>query len=322
MMSLVTFLQIGAGLIVLLGGGELLVRGAVTMSAWLGVSSGLIGLTVVALGTSAPELVVSLQSNLAGQADIAVGNVVGSNIANILLVLGAAALVAPLASSRQAVFRDGGVMVGASLVLVGIGLIGLIARWQGAVLLAALIGFIIYTYYRDRRRPKHSTTEHLYDAARLAAPPARPWLSPLMVLGGFAGLMIGAKLLIAGSVSLARAAGVSEAFIGLTLVAVGTSLPELVTSVVASWRGKADLAIGNVIGSNIFNILGILGVAALVRPIPINPRLAALDLWVMTGVALAVLPLLRTGWRLTRLEGALMLALYVVYVVVIYFRGS
>ncbi|WP_142849467.1 calcium/sodium antiporter [Telmatospirillum sp. J64-1] len=316
---MMTYLMLVGGFVLLFVGGEALVRGAVALARRLGVSPLVIGLTIVAAGTSAPELVVSLQAALRGQPDIAVGNVVGSNIANILLILGTAGLIQSMRASPGLVYRDGGIMVGASLLLVAVALTGQVAQWQGGIMFAGLIAYIVYSYWAEKRGTKPDF--HSQEAEEFEAVPMKLPVAVLVLILGLGGVMLGADWLINGAVTIARQFGVSEAVIGLTVVAIGTSLPELATSVIAAFRRHADVAIGNVIGSNIFNILGILGVTALVTPVPVNPSIVAFDIWVMLGVSVLLLPLLVTGWRLARAEAALFFVAYVAYVGWLYLSG-
>ncbi len=305
------------GLVLLCLGGEMLVRGAVALARRLGVSSLLIGLTVVGFGTSAPEFLVCLEAALAGQPDIAVGDVIGSNIANVLLILGVAALIFPIRCDRAVVFRDGAAMLVSSAVLVALGMTGIILRWQGGVMIAALLGFIGYSYWSEKHRKSRSL--HASEVEEFSDIPLSLPLSVVFLAAGLAALVGGSKLLLEGAVSIALAAGVSEAVIGLTLVAVGTSLPELATGVIAALRRHTDVAIGNVLGSNIFNIMGMLGLTAVVTPLPIGAQMAAFDLWVMLAVAVVLIPFLMTGWRLDRIEASVFLAAYAAYVAVLIF---
>jgi cation:H+ antiporter len=322
-------LLIAGGLALLVTGGEFFVRGAVQIANRLGVSPLLIGLTLVGFGTSTPELVTSVQASLAGSPGIAVGNIVGSNIANILIILGLAALIAPIAVSSAALRRDGAIGVAVALALAGVGLFGMLDRAVGTIFLLGLVGYIAYAWREERRgEPDHTAA---YDKA-LAFEGVRPGgvlatdvsaprrggtgiaLSLAMAVGGLAVVVAGGYLLVDGAVGLARRLGVSETVIGLTIVAVGTSLPELVTSVVAAVRRHADVALGNVLGSNIYNILGIGGATALIAPTPIPEAIAAYDVWVMLGASVLLMVLARTGWRIGRREGAALLVLYGVYV--------
>ncbi len=308
-----TFLMLALGLALLLAGGEGLVRGAVATASRLGISPMVAGLVLVGFGTSAPELVTSLTAALTGAPAIAVGNVVGSNIANILLILGITAVLFPIAVDRAAFRRDGSVMFVATLILVVIALVGFVSRPVGLVLLAAVIAYVVYTYLAERSDP--GAADGVYDEeAREKGLPSMGLWAGLAVAGlGLVGVVVGADLLVDSAVVLARAAGISEAVIGLTLVALGTSLPELATAVVAGLRRHSEVAFGNVVGSNIFNILFILGTTATVQPIPIPAEIVRLDIWVVLAATLAMLVFVRTGWRLSRAEGAALLVAYVAY---------
>ncbi len=301
------------GLVLLLGGGEALVRGAVSIARRLGVSPLVIGLTLVGFGTSAPELTTSLQAALGGAPGIAVGNVVGSNIANLLLILGLAALVAPIAVDRRALKRDGSMLVATTLGVGALLIFDLTSRPLGLAMVAFLVAYVVFVYLAERRATADASAAlHVEEAAAVA--PAGWGLSLVLALGGLVGVVGGASLLVEGAVALATRAGVSETLIGLTLVAVGTSLPELATSAIAARRGQGEVALGNLVGSNIFNLLGILGVTAAVTPLAVPPEIAALDAWVMGAVTALALLLAVTGQRVTRGEGALLLALYAGYV--------
>ncbi len=308
---MISVLQVLAGLAILFAGGELLVRGASSLALRMGVSRLAIGLTVVAFGTSAPELIVSLDAASRGVGDISIGNVVGSNIANVSLILGLSALFHPLTVQAKVVRLDAPIMVFTSLCLVAVMADGEASRGDGILLLAGLVAFVVFTYWEGSRE-----SEAIQEEFTTAAPTARPGLglSALSALGGLALLMFGGQLLVGAAVSMATAWGVPPATIGLTIVAVGTSLPEAVTSVVASFRGQGDIAIGNVVGSNIFNVLGILGVTSVVGPLSLG-AITAIDLGVMVGVAVALAVLLLWRRSLGRLEGGALLAVFVVYTV-------
>jgi cation:H+ antiporter len=308
-----TFLTLGlfvAGFGLLIGGAELLVRGASALALRLGISPLVIGLTVVAIGTSAPELAVSLQAALSGKADLAVGNVVGSNIFNVLFILGLSALITPLVVARQVVRVEVPLMVGASVLMLVLAIDGRIRPWEGALLGAGMAAYLLYAITEGRR-------ESAGDAAAPAATGllARLAVQLLLIGAGLALLVLGARWLVGGAVAIAQHFGLSEAVIGLTIVAAGTSLPEVATSVVAALRGERDIAVGNVVGSNIANILLIAGVAALVTPggLSVAPAIVRFDLLVMLAVALACLPIFFTGHRIARWEGGLFLAYYVAY---------
>jgi len=311
---LTNLLFTASGLVILMFSGEATVRGAVGLARLLGVSPAMIGLTVVAFGTSAPELVVSMQAAVDGAPDIAIGNVVGSNIANILLILGAAALVAPLIADPGMVRRDGVAMLIALALLCILGLSGTIVAWQGILMLVVLVGYVAGSYIVDRRDKTAAAELHARESEELAGVPQRPALVAVYVAAGLAGLVLGAHLLVDGAVGVARAAGVPETVIGLSLVAVGTSLPELAATVVAAWRRHTDVAIGNVLGSNLFNVLLILGTASLVAPLPVAPDIAGIDLWVMLGSGLVLMPIMITGWHISRAEGVFLLLLYATYI--------
>lgn len=303
-----------SGLALLVFGADGLVRGGVALARRLGVNPLLIGVTVVAWGTSTPELVVSIEAALKGLGGIAIGNVVGSNIANIGLILGAAALIHPIAIRPQAIRRDGVFVFAATAVFLAIALTAdRLVWWHGLLCLGLLAGTTLVTYLQERRGDTPSGTLHAAEAEEVGAVPLRLWLAVVMVVGGIALLVVGGELMIGAAVNIARAFGVSEVVIGLTLVAVGTSLPEFATSVVAAFRCHSEIALGNILGSNIYNILAILGVASLIAPVPIAPEIARVEMWVMAAFALFLLPALVAG-RVGRALAALMLAGYAAYV--------
>ncbi len=308
------FLYLSIGLIVLVIGGELTLRGAIGLARLLGVSTAIIGLTVMGFGTSAPELVVTVRAVLTDNVDIAVGNAVGSNIANTLLILGVGALICPLVCDTRAVIRDGTFMIAVAVLLCGLGLYGVIETWHGIAMLLALFGFIGWSYLHDIRT--HDPAAELHDefAEETAGVPQRPLVIFAYLISGIAGLVYGAALLVDAAVSIARDAGVPQSVIGLTVVAFGTSLPELAATAVAAWRRHTDIAIANVLGSNIFNILGVLGVGAIFRPLTFAHDIAAIDQWIMLAAAFILIPILVTGWRICRAEGAVLLALYAGYI--------
>ena len=309
---------LAAGLLLLFLGGEGLLRGSVAIANKLGISPLVIGLTIVAAGTSMPEMIVSVAAALEDKPGIALGNVVGSNIANVLLIVGAAGVIMPMKVTRNLVMRDGFAMLGASVLLVGLVLTGTIERWQGIVMVALLAGFLFYAYWTERYGNAPSAELHEGEGQQLEDLPKSTWVAVLMLLGGLGLLLFGAELLVGSATEIARSLGVSETVIGLSIVALGTSVPELATSVIAALRGQADIAIGNVLGSNLFNALGILGVTAIVKPIPIDPRVVALDIWVMVGVAALLLIFMTTGWRVCRKEAALFLVGYATYIGVLF----
>jgi cation:H+ antiporter len=308
------YAEIALGLVLLVVGAELLVRGSVTLARRMGVSSLLIGLTLVGFGTSTPELVASVTGALKGSPGIAVGNVVGSNICNVLLILGVSALIYPLATTRRAFKRDGPVLLGASLVLFPVGWYGFLSRPIGAIFIALLAAYVIYTYRTEKVDPNASGALHSAEAEQVPALPMSWPVATLLALAGIGVLVAGAYLLVDGAIQIARGYGISETIIGLTVVAVGTSLPEFATSAVAAFRREADVAIGNVVGSNIYNILGILGVTALVQPIAMPAEIMAFDIWVMLAAAVVLVVFALSGLRINRWEGGLLLAGYAAYI--------
>ena len=299
------YVELIVGFVLLVAGGDLLVRGAVDTARHLGVSPLLIGITLVGFGTSTPELVTSIEAALVGSPGIAVGNVVGSNIANILLILGVAALMRPIDTPRNSFHRDGGMALMATLACTAVILTGFLSRTAGFALIAVLVAYMVYSYRCER---VSEYTEEPKDKA------LSPWLAALFTLIGLGIVILGARLLVFGAIDLAEAAGVSETVIGLTIVAIGTSLPELITSIMAAIRKESDVAFGNIIGSNIYNVFGILGVTALVQPIPMPPEIIRLDVWVMVGATILMLVFAATSWRLSRGEGATLLAVYTSYI--------
>ena len=302
--SEMAFVMFAAGLVALILGGEFLVRGASAVARQFGLSPFAIGLTIVGFGTSAPELMVSLQSTLSGQPDLALGNALGSNIANILLILGVTASIAPIALPFTGLRRDLGFMVLAVAAIWLMLLGGKVSHVEGWLLVLGLAAFLTVALKSGQHAPDEEAQ----------ARPLPVWLAWAMTAAGLVVLVVGTKLLITGASDIARSLGVSEAVIGLTIVAVGTSLPELATSVVAAMRKQTDIAVGNVIGSNIFNIFGILGITAVIAPIPAAPRFAQIDMpWVAATTLAVVLASLLRG-QLSRWMGAGLLASYVVYV--------
>lgn len=311
-----TLVYLVLGLVLLVAGGELLVRGAVQLAQKFRISPLLIGLTLVGFGTSTPELVTSLQAAFAGSPGIAVGNVVGSNIANILLILGVSALIFPVAVAKDTFRRDGLVLAIATLLCLGAILIGRLEVWLGLVFVAALAGYILFAFRQERQAnaaQAASTGEAPADAPKVSATLIA--LDALFVVGGLVLTIFGARFLVTGAIDLARMANISETIIGLTIVAVGTSLPELVTSVMAALRKHSDIAFGNIVGSNIYNILGILGVTAIVKPIDVPPQIAGFDVWIMIGATVLLFLAAMSRWRIARAEGGVMLGAYVAYTV-------
>ncbi len=309
-----TFLGIAAGFVLLFGGGEAVVRGAVALARRFDVSPLVIGLTIVGFGTSLPELLVSLNAALHGSPGIAVGNVIGSNMANMMLVLGVAALICPIMIHARAIRRDALFMVGVTAVFVLVGLGGSLEALEGGLMVALLLGYVGTSLWEDMRSSNGAAELHRETADELTGLPERLWLMLVWALGGFAAVLYGAELLVSGATELAKSFDISDEVIGLTLVAIGTSLPELTVSIVAAYRGHSDVCIGNVLGSNIFNLLGVLGITALVTPVPFADKIVEFDLWVLLGVTLLLVLLMLTGRRISRPEAVLLLALYGVYV--------
>jgi len=315
------FLMIPLGLLALTAGAESLVRGASGLARTLGLPPLIIGLTVVAYGTSAPELAVSMKAGISGQADIALGNVVGSNIFNVLLILGLSALVIPLSVSSQLIRLDVPVMISVSGLAWLFAADGRVSRWEGLVLAVAMVAYTALLIRMGKR------TSASGDASRPAGdiPKTRKTLAGniLFLVFGLGLLVFGAQWLVSGAVRLAQHFGFSELLIGLTIVAAGTSLPELATSVVAAKRGERDIAVGNVVGSNIFNILGVLGASAILSgEVNVVPGPLNFDIPVMTAVAVACLPIFFTGGRISRWEGVLFALYYLAYVAYVVLASS
>lgn len=303
---MMTALTLVAGLVLLIWGADLLVKGASRIAAGFGISPLVIGLTVVAFGTSAPEMAISVSSAWKGEADIAVGNVVGSNIFNVLLILGLSALITPLLVSKQLVKLDVPIMIGVSILAFLFAMDGGIAFWEGAVLFAGVVGYCILAI----RMGKASG-----DAGEAIEGSERTGVNIGLIVGGLVLLVLGSQWLVSAAVAIATAMGVSELVIGLTIVAAGTSMPEVATSVTAAIRGQRDIAVGNVVGSNIFNILAVLGLTAMVAPsgLPVSDAAIRFDFPIMLAVAVACLPIFFVGYTIQRWEGALFLGYYVAY---------
>ena len=307
------YLQIFAGFVVLIGGADILVRGAVSLADRMGISPMVIGMTVVAIGTSAPELVVSVNAALEGATGLAVGNVIGSNIANVLLVLGVACILMPILDRPAALKRDGAMLLFGTLLFVGLCLSGTLDTIAGILLIIGFFCFIGVSYWRETHEPGMGE-DHVQEVEDLQGWPSSMGGAIVAVVGGLIGLAVGSELLVDGGTDLARQFGVSEEVIGLTLFALGTSLPELAASIIASTKGHADVGIGNVVGSNLFNILGVAGVAALTAPLPVAGQITQFDIWVMLASTAVLVPVLVFGWRITRLTGLLFIVGYVSYI--------
>lgn len=322
-MTTLTFLGLAAGVAILTVGAELLVRGASRLAAVAGISPLIIGLTVVAYGTSAPEAAVSLKSAFAGQSDIALGNVVGSNVFNVLFILGVCALILPLRVDSQLVRLDVPIMIGASVLVFLMGLDGQIGRVDASLLLAGVVAYTVLLLRKSRR--EHTAVQEEfsreYPPVRMHGPGMLAW-NGLLLAVGLALLVGGARLFVDNAVTVAEALGVSQLIIGLTIVAAGTSLPEVATSIVAAFRGERDIAIGNVVGSNIFNLLFVLGSTALALPVPLGAEAMRVSIPVMIGAALICLPIFFTDYLIKRWEGALFVLLYVTYTLYLILSAS
>ena len=330
-MSALTVAALVTGFVLLITGGELLVRGASRLAGTLGISPLVVGLTVVAFATSTPELAVSADAALSGYPGLAVGNVVGSNIANILLILGLTALIAPLVAKSRIVRVDIPIMVGFSIVLLLVALDGVISSLNGLLLLAGVAAYVVATVVVSRRRgadpavaaqagPDSAGAGDEYPSGDDA--PHSVLKSSALVGLGVLMLVVGARLLVTAASDLAAAWGMSDLVIGLTVVAIGTSLPELATSLVAAYRGERDLAVGNIVGSNVFNIGAVLGITSLITPIEVAPGAIRFDLPIMLAVALALLPIAFTGMAIKRWEGLLFAGFYAAYIVYVVLQAS
>jgi cation:H+ antiporter len=309
------------GLALLVAGAEVLVKGASRIAASFGITPLVIGLTVVAFGTSSPELAVSIMSSLEGNSDIALGNVIGSNIFNILFILGVSSIIVPLVVAQQLIRLDVPIMIGASLTVLLFGWDGTIQWWEGLIFLLTGIFYTIFIIIQSKKEKSQKVIAEYRDEFGEVNSPSnngKTWLPVLFVLAGLAMLVFGSRWLVDGAVAIAKSLGVSDLVVGLTIIAAGTSLPEVATSIIASMRGERDIAVGNVVGSNIFNIFIILGAAALAgKGIAVPPSAITFDIPVMTTVAVACLPIFFTGKKIERWEGFVFLGYYVAYTVYI-----
>lgn len=317
---LIHLLWFALGAIALIAGAEALVRGASKLALSLGISPLVVGLTVVAFGTSSPEIAVSVGAALEGSADVAVGNVVGSNILNVLVILGLSALITPLAVHAQLIRQEVPIMIGTTLLAIVLMLDRTIGRLEGALLCALLLAYCTFLVVQSRRAAQATAAEYAVEVDRRSHRSASwdgHWAVQIaLVTVGLALLGVGARWLVGAAVAVAQALGVSELIIGLTIVALGTSLPEIAASVAAALKGERDIAVGNVVGSNTFNLLGVIGVSALVAPggLPVSNAVLAFDAWVMLAVAVACLPIFLTGREIARWEGAVFVGYYAAYV--------
>ncbi len=313
------FTLAAVGLLLLLFAGDALVKGAVNLSLRLGVPALIVSLTIVAFGTSAPELLISVQSILDGQPGLAIGNVVGSNTANVLLVLGIPALLAGLSASQSDTRKSYIIMILGTLLFIGLAFVGPITWWHGLILLGALAAMLIDSFIDAKR---HMRSEKDEEEPEGADPSLKGWKIAAFLIAGLIGLPLGAKLLVDNAVIIATDFGVSPTVIGLTLVAIGTSMPELATTVMAAFRKKADVAIGNVIGSNVFNLLAIMGIAALVGPMPVPQAFLTLDLWVMLGASILIAPVVFRRQRMGYRWGIGLTLAYIAYLYMVLTNGA
>jgi cation:H+ antiporter len=314
-MSIFTVLSLIAGLVLLVAGAEFLVRGASNLAAIVGLSPLIIGLTVVSYGTSAPELAVSVQSQFLQEVDIALGNVIGSNVFNVLVILGLSAVVIPLTVAQQLVRLDVPIMIGVSGLMILFAMDGTIGHMDGVILLLGSVVYTVFLVYQGRKDTQALAVagDLPPSAALVKRTPAQILVSASFVLVGLLMLVAGGQFLVHGAVIVAKAMGVSQLIIGLTVVAAGTSMPELATSVVASCRGEQDIAVGNVVGSNIFNVLAVMGTTAAVGQVPVSTAALHFDLPVMLAAAIACFPIFYAGNRVSRWEGLLFVGYYVAY---------
>lgn len=308
------YLAVIGGLVLLLLAGDLLVRGAVALAVRAGISPLIIGLTVVAFGTSAPELMISLEAALGGVPGIAIGNVVGSNIANVLLVLGVPAILYPICCNQSGIRRNMLMMVGATIIFIAFAYQGAFTFTNGFVMVLLLAGFLGYSGWRAMAQNGEDTDASMEEVEGI---PASTMRMAIYILLGLVGLPLGANLLINGATGIAQNFGVSDSVIGLTVVAIGTSLPELATTVVAALRKQTDVAIGNVIGSNLFNILAIMGITAMVAPVPVPDHFLSFDLWIMLGTAVLIVPFAFMHKSITRPMGIGFVCAYVAYIILL-----
>ena len=312
--DLMMYLYVLLGFVFLMGSADILVRGAVGLARRLDISPLVIGMTIVAFGTSVPEFLVSMDATLAGSSAMALGNVVGSNLANMLLIVGAAAFLKPIQVTPFVLFGDSMVLLGCSALFAWFCWLGPIDRMQGGMMLLIMVVFLAHSYWRDFHEDGVSVKIQLEEIKNFEGLKSlrKIWMA---LLAGLAGVVIGADLLVEGGVEMAQVFGVSDEVIGLTVLAIGTSLPELAASVVAAMRGHTDMALGNVVGSNLFNILIVVGGVAMVAPLEAPQQILDYDLWVMLAVTVLMLPFIVGGWRIGRWVAAVLLAIYTVYVI-------
>ncbi len=311
-------LYVLGGLALLAAGGEALVRGAVALAERMSISPVFIGLTVVAIGTSTPELTVAIDAAMRGTPDIAIGSIVGSNLSNILLVLGLTALIQPIACEPRTVVRDGLFLLAVSFGFAMVALTGYVTVAQGAAMLGLLALYLVYSYWAETVRRVPSYARRSAEVEEYSGIPPSFLVALPAILVGLAGVIYGADLLVTGAANIARAAGISDAVIGLSLVAVGTSLPELAISALAAFRGHAGVAVGNIIGSNISNILLIVGTTAAIGGVPVAEQIGRYDVWIMVAATAAMIPVMLRGGRISRGEGMAFLVAYGLYLASIF----
>jgi cation:H+ antiporter len=311
------YIYLVVGLVLLSVSANYLIRGAVDLASLLNIPPLVVGLTVVAFGTSLPELVVCVRAALEGSSGIAVGNIVGSNIANILLIIGAGALIFPITAQRSHFIRDSMIMIGASVIFIAFALSGSFSSVAGTVMLVCIVAFLLFSYWQGK---KHGDADLTMIDLEEASPGAEisPYLASAWIVGGLVGVAVGAELLVGGATTIARSLGVSEEVIGLTMVAIGTSLPELATVIAAAAKKHTDVIVGNVMGSNIFNIFGVMGVTAIVADVPVADQILSFDIWVMMAATILLIPVMLSGNALSRREGGIFLVLYFGYIAVQY----
>ena len=318
---LIDILMFLGGLVALYFGAEWLVAGASSLAIRFGIAPLIVGLTVVAFGTSAPELLVSLLAVKDGADGVSVGNIIGSNVANIALILGCSSLVAPISINKSALMREYPIMLASGVLLVVLAHDMTLSRLDGVILSGCMVAFLVYSFIRGRKLSELGVEVEVGD--EIADPSESNTLKDMgFLVVGIVGLALGAWLLVESAVSMAKSFNVPDLVIGITIVAIGTSLPELATSVVAAYRGESDISVGNVIGSNIFNVFLVLGVVAMVMPITVSPLAVKVDLWVMLGVCIVIWPLMRFGLKISRVDGVFLLIGYVVYMVYLFMRDA
>lgn len=303
------YLYFVIGLLLLVGSGEVLVKGAVGISYWFKISPLVVGMTIVSFGTSAPELLVSLQAALGGNPDISIGNVIGSNVANLALVLGLTAIIFPIVVDVNSIRMDWPSMMLATILLFLFIYDNKLERWEGAILFTGLLVFNVYIIRKSRKKTKRETS---VDEQNLGK--SKIWLNVVLIIAGSAGLVFGSDLFVDGAVGIAKRFGVSDLVIGTTVVAFGTSVPELITSTIAAFRKQTDISIGNLIGSNLFNIAAILGITSLVTDIPVNEKVISFDIWWVLGISAIVLPMMLLRRKITRVKGLILVSCYVFYI--------